>query len=322
MKERGFYAGTMALINYQKLDLAYVPVLVQAPIGSLNTLFRVVRVHPYIHYSVRTLGSTDGAFLVFIQPQNAMPSLIEFLDQLASRGVITGYRFFVNAGSKRSFPTADLRLFNPRTNNWDFDWGTWRAAEEKNESASDGGRIETVTVEPELHNLDKCDIELLRILTEDAQAATENIAKGAHLLPHEVRGRIKRLEEEAFVVGYRAMITYSKFHLSSTILFDCNARANEVELCRKKLLTLPFPGTFIPVQNGFLCQMTMPSEGLPPVQEFLARYCNNVAVSWYDLPTSDVAAFNAGSYADGAWRVDSGYVLEEPLKLITKEANP
>ncbi len=314
MKERGLYSGTMALLNYQKLDMAYVPVLARTPIGNISKLYQIVRAHPYIQYSVRTLGSTDGAFLVFTQPQTGVSSLIEFLDQLAARGIITDYRFFVNADTKRDFMTADLRFFNPRTSNWDFDWAKWQS--ENNATASDGGRPEIVTVEPKLGNLEKSDIEILRLLTEDAKVPTEEMAKASGLLPHMVRSRIKKLEEENFIIGYRAMITYSKFHLTSSIHFDCNAQPSEIESCRKKLITLPFPGTFIPVQNGFLCQISLPPEGLAPVQEILARYCNNVAVSWYDLPTSDVASFNSKAYADGTWRVDSDFVLHEPLKFI------
>ncbi len=320
MKERGLYSGTRGLFSYQKLDMAYVPVLARTHIGNLSKLYEAVRAHPYIHYSVRTLGSTDGAFLVFTQPQSAVPLLIEFLDELAARGVIADYRFFVNAGTKRSFLTADLRFFNQQTSNWNFDWLKWQNEDETTGSASDGGRPETLAVEKaQLYNLEKSDIELLRIISDDAKVPTEEMAKSANLLPHTVRSRIKKLEEEGFIIGYRAMITYSKFHLTTSILFDCNARPSEIESCRKKLVTLPFPGTFILAQNGFLCQISLPPEGLAPVQELLARYCNNVAVSWYDLPTSDVAVFNSNAYADGAWRVDSDFVLHEPLRLITSK---
>jgi DNA-binding Lrp family transcriptional regulator len=318
MKQRGLYAGTMGLLSYQKLGMTYIPVLAQAPIGNIDTLYRVVRAHPYIHYSVRTLGSTDGAFLIFTQPQNALTQQIDFLDELAARGVITDYRFFTNADTKRSFLLGDLRFYNPLTGNWDFNWDRWRS-DDKIPELDFGRRIESLTVEPELHAVDRSDIELLAMISDDAEMPTEEIAKRASILPHVVRRRIHRLEEDGFIIGYRAMVTFSKFHLSDTTLFDCNARPSQVENCRKKLLTLPFPGTFIPVQNGFLCQISLPPQGLAPVQAYLARNCSHVAVSWYDLPTSDVAKFNSKAYAKGAWNIDPDFTIQEPLRLINEE---
>jgi DNA-binding Lrp family transcriptional regulator len=322
MKERELYYGTMGLLSYQKLDMAYIPVLVRAPVGSIDKLYRIVRAHPYIQYSVRTLGSSDGAFLIFTQPQNAIPQLIEFLDELAARGVITDYRFFIDADTKRSFLLGDLRYFNPQTGNWDFNWDRWGAEGETNtlEPALNGGRIETLTIEPELHTLDKSDIELLAIISDDAKTPTEDMAKAVNVPPHTVRRRIQKLEEDGFIIGYRAMVAFSQFHLSSTMLFDCNARPSEIDVCRKKLLTLPFPGTFIPVQNGFLCQLSLPAPGLAPVQGYLAHHSNNVAVSWYDLPTSDVAKFNSKAFANGAWNIEADYLIQQPLRQMNKES--
>jgi len=321
LKERGIYTGTMGLLSYQKLGLAYIPVLVRTPIERIETLYGIVRSHPYIHYSVRTIGSNDGAFLVFIQPQNAVHLLLEFLDELAGRGIITDYRFFTNAESKRSFLGTHLELFNLETGNWDFDWNGWQSDENSGDPATNGGQLQTQTqtLEIGLHSLDKSDVELLRMISDDAKLPTEELARQANLLAHTVRRRIQRLEEEGFIIGYRAMVAYSKFHLSSSILFDCNARPNWVELCRKKLLTLPFSGTFIPVQNGFLFQIALPPQGLSPVQEFLARTCNNVEISWVDLPSSDVALFNSTAMADGAWRVTPDFLIKEPLRHATIE---
>jgi len=138
MKQRELYWGTMGLLSYQKLDMAYIPVLARAPIGNIETLYRVVRAYPYIQYSVRTLGSNDGAFLIFTQPQNAVPQQIEFLDELAARGIITDYRFFINADTKRNFLLGDLRFYNPQTGIWDFNWDTWQSRDATLTPALDG----------------------------------------------------------------------------------------------------------------------------------------------------------------------------------------
>jgi DNA-binding Lrp family transcriptional regulator len=174
-------------------------------------------------------------------------------------------------------------------------------------------------IQPGLSQLEKTDIEILYLQSNDASQETEEVAKATGLAPHVVRRRIQFLEEEGFIIGYRAMVAYSKFHLASTILFNCNAPTRAIETCKQKLLSLPFPGTFIPVQNGFLCQATLPSEGLAPVHRFLSKYCNNVEVSWYDLVTSDVASLNSKAYNDGVWRTDSSFMIDEPLRTIGRK---
>lgn len=318
LKERGLYSGTMGLLSYRKLDMAYVPVLIRAPLNNLEMIYDACRAHPYIAYSVRTLGATDGAFLIFNPPHEAVPLLVEFLDQLAARGIIFDYRIYVNDDTRRGFLKADLRIFNRSSGAWEFDWNKWLDRDEPL-TATNGGQVQVLIVEPELHKLDKNDIKLLRIISDDAKLPTEEIAKATNMEPHVVRRRIQTLEDNGFIIGYRAMISYSKFHLSSSMLFSCNARPNEVEICKGKLLSLPFPGTFIPVQNGFLCQATLPSEGLPPVHRFLTQHCNNVEVSWFDLPTSDVAILNSDAYDEGSWRNEPSFLIDEPIKQIGKK---
>lgn len=318
MKERGLYNTTMALLSYRKLDMAYVPVLISAPLANLPTIYEACRAHPYIQYSVRTLGATDGAFLVFTPPRKSVSLLVQFLDELAARGVITDYRIFVNEDTKRDFLKADLNIYNRETGTWEFNWNKWQTSEAI-EPAANGGQVQSLVVEPELNVLDKSDIKLLGLLTADAKLPSDELAKETDLAPHTVRRRIQTLEDNGFIIGYRAMIAFSKFHLSSTMLFNCNAPPVEVEKCKQKLLTLTFPGTFIPVQNGFLCQATLPPEGLPPIHQFLSRHCNNVEVSWFDLATSDVSILNSEAYNGNEWRIDPTFLLNEPLGAASKK---
>jgi DNA-binding Lrp family transcriptional regulator len=160
------------------------------------------------------------------------------------------------------------------------------------------------------------------MISDDAKIPTEEVSKQTQLLPHVVRRRIQSLETNGFIIGYRAMISFSKFHLSSSTVFNCNAQPKDVELCKRKLLELPFPGTFIAVQNGFICQATLPPEGLPPVHRFLAKHCNSVEVSWFDLPTSDVAFLNSKAYAGDGWRIDHDFLVDEPLRALKSETLP
>ncbi len=314
LKSRGLYSGTMALLSYAKLDMAYVPVIVAAPLANLPKLYEICRTHPYIAYSVRTLGSSNGAFLVFTIPNSATALLVEFLDELAARGVIHNYRMLVTDEVRRIFNTPELSIFNCGTGTWQFDWKKWVKSEPQTQL--NGGAVKALLVHPELYLLEKSDIELLRILSDDAKVPTEAISKEIGVLPHNVRRRIQFLEDNGFIIGYRAMVSYSKFHLTSPTLFDCNAQPAQSEKCVRKLAELPFPGTIIPVQNGFLCLTTLPSDGLPAVHELLSQNCSNVDVSWFDLASSDVAILNSSCFENGQWKTDPEFVVKGPLRLL------
>jgi len=316
LKERELYNGTAASLCWKKMDMAYVPVTVRAPLDKLPDIYAACRAHPYIEYSVRILGATDGAFLIFTPPSRAIPLLIQFLDELASRGVIIDHRIYVTDGIERSFLNPDFKIYDPSRGAWDFDWERWEAKGDSRGVMTDGGQ--KLLIQPELGRLEKSDIQLLRILSDDAKISTEEMADATGLPPHTVRRKIQSLEDNGFVIAYRALVAFSKFHLSSTMLFNCNARTSEVQACRNRLMQLPFPGTFIPVQNGFLCQASLPAEGLPPVDRFLSQHCNSTEVSWFDLPTSDIALLNADAYNEGKWQVDPTSLIDEPLKTISR----
>ncbi len=319
MRRKKLYNGTMALLCYQKLDLAYVPVLIQAPIGKLPTIYQACRAHPYIEYSVRTLGATDGGFLVFTIPRGAVGQLIEFLDELASRGVITNHRIYVCDDTRRDFMKPDLQVHDRQSGTWNFNWNKWVDAEAANETRlAQLPLLKPRIIRPETYNLGRVEMQVLSILSDDANLGTDEIGKVTGLPPHTVRRTIQSLEDNGFVIGYRAMIAFSKLHLPNSMLFDCDARPDAVETCKRRLLELPFPGFVLPVQNGFLCQATLPPEGLPPVHRFLARNCSDVRVSWYDLATSDVAKLNWQAYEDEAWRVDREYMIDQPLLNMRK----
>ncbi len=321
LKEAGLYEGTMGLLCYQKLDLAYVPVVVSASLTTMDALYAACRSHPYIAYSARILGSTDGAFFIFTIPQKALRLLAEFLDELAANRIIIDHKIYLTDDTKRGFLRPDFEIFNPQTGAWAFDWNRWQEEDGKVETAANGGQLEDLPVEPEVHRLERGDIELLGILSEDAKVPTNEISKAMNLPAHKVRRRIRFLEHNGFIIGYRTMIAFSKLRLSSSVLFNCSALNKELEYCRRKLLQLPFPGTFIPVQNGFLCQAALPVEGLPIVQRVLARYCNKVEVSWFDLSESDVATLNSKAFINRGWRTDRTFLVDEPTGT-TRESQP
>jgi Lrp/AsnC family leucine-responsive transcriptional regulator len=69
-------------------------------------------------------------------------------------------------------------------------------------------------------NLDETDIKLLRILQEDSNLTTKELAAKVNLSPTPVFERVRRLEKEGFIKKYTAILDAEK--LSRGFVVFCN----------------------------------------------------------------------------------------------------
>ena len=314
MKDRGIYNGTMALLQYGRLDLSYVPVVIQSPLENLHDIWLVCHAHPYCEYFAKIFGANRGAYLTFTIPSKASHLLMGFLDGLVRRGICQDYRVYDADEVAREFPRGHLRLFDLRTGQWNYDERRWQLQDGENVVFAQKHKQETET-RPGLNLITKRDIKLLSELSDDARVPVHELARRANLPVHAVRERIRFLESNGFIIGYRAMVVFSKLNLSGNMLFICTAGSSEVEVCRKMVLRLPFPGTFIPIREGFSLQISVPSQMVSFVHAFLSRNCKRVEASWFDLATSDVGMLNAEAYTSEGWRADRTFMMDDPLRL-------
>ena len=311
MKERGLYAGAFALLSYPRLELKRVLVAVSASLKNLLAISAACRAHPYVRHVASVQGGIDGVFVTVMAPIGSMHLLVEFFDQLATQGTIDDYRMYLADDSGLEFLTPNLRALDPVMGVWNFDWEMWEATDSVTQSIYEKQRR---LLEPGLHLLAQTDLELLRLISQD-KIASGDTTRLARSPPHTLRRRIRFLADQGFIVGYRAAIAYRHLALSNNVLFYCKSRPSVVQKCETKILELPFPGTFIPMQAGFLLQTTLPPEGPRSMFRFLSELCEHVDLSWcvseYDAP------LNSAAYVTGSWRVDRLYLLEEPLRAAT-----
>jgi DNA-binding Lrp family transcriptional regulator len=67
-------------------------------------------------------------------------------------------------------------------------------------------------------NLDETDVALLRLLNEDARASHRHLARTLGLAQGTVTNRLRRLEDEGIVVGYRPVFNPQELGWSMTIM--------------------------------------------------------------------------------------------------------
>ncbi|MCO7724026.1 Lrp/AsnC family transcriptional regulator [Myroides odoratimimus] len=78
-----------------------------------------------------------------------------------------------------------------------------------------------------MHNLDETDLKLLRILCDNSNLTTKEIAQQVNLSATPVFERIKRLEKEGFIKKYIALIDAEK--LNKGFIVFCNIKLKQHE---------------------------------------------------------------------------------------------
>ena len=73
---------------------------------------------------------------------------------------------------------------------------------------------------PHVHNLDKIDIRILRVLQKDGRISNLKLAEEVHLSPTAVLERVKRLTRDGFILGYEARLNPDKLGAGMLVFIE------------------------------------------------------------------------------------------------------
>ncbi|MBX3603772.1 MAG: winged helix-turn-helix transcriptional regulator [Piscinibacter sp.] len=73
---------------------------------------------------------------------------------------------------------------------------------------------------PRIHNLDKIDIRILRVLQKDGRISNLKLAEEVHLSPTAVLERVKRLTRDGFILGYEARLNPDKLGAGMLVFIE------------------------------------------------------------------------------------------------------
>ena len=108
-----------------------------------------------------------------------------------------------------------------------------------------------------MNRLDKTDLQILRILQENARLTTKELAARVHLSPTPVFERLKRLDNEGYIRKYVAVLDAEKLHCGFVVF------------CSVKLRRL---------NRDIAAEFTRIVRGIPEVTE-----CYNISGDYDDL---------------------------------------
>ena len=75
-----------------------------------------------------------------------------------------------------------------------------------------------------MNRLDKTDLQILRILQENARLTTKELAARVHLSPTPVFERLKRLDNESYIRKYVAVLDAEKLHCGFVVFCSVKLR--------------------------------------------------------------------------------------------------
>ena len=144
-----------------------------------------------------------------------------------------------------------------------------------------------------MNRLDKTDLQILRILQENARLTTKELAARVHLSPTPVFERLKRLDNEGYIRKYVAVLDAEKLHCGFVVF------------CSVKLRRL---------NRDIAAEFTRIVRGIPEVTE-----CYNISGDYDyllkihapDMKYYQEFTLNVLGTIDSLWSLMSTFVMDE-----------
>jgi len=306
LRESGALCSVSAQLAYPALGLEPVVAFIEAPFKSLGRLESLFDRHPYTRYRVRCVGYYNGLYGLFAIPERSLPLLHDFLDELKG-GVITDYRLDAPTAGWR-YSEVDYDLYDAKRDEWHFDWAAWEASIE---GTADAPLPKTPTTQ--LRRLDLKDLRILEQLTIDARRKGKRIAADIGITPYHFTRRMQFLDEGRIIDSYRVVVDKGVSRLVTTFMFLCHSSPEETRRFAAAFETFPFQATFIPTQQGFFVQTSIPPLDLPILGSIFQQRCEKVECLWSDYRSSMRYYFWPGAFRDGAWDDTHSFMVDRVL---------
>ncbi len=303
-----------AQVAYSAVGLEQALVLADVPHTEWQTFERACDVHPYAQFRIRCLGKVSGNSFIalFSTPAGARHLLIDFLQGLKERGVLSGYSVS-SPIAKPERTEFDFTRFNPNNGSWDVDWSRW-------EASIDGKRA-ALTNFPKvaMHLLDAIDMKVLRMLSTDGRADKWKLAEKVGVRDYELSRRLRCYSENAVIDGYRIIHARNIAGLALTIAVLGTSPVSVTERLLGSLRALPFQGSFYPLEDGFAYIGNVPPTELASFSKAVQAQCDGVEISLCDYSSSMRYLFDnePSNFKDGyGWLDDHAYAVDAPLAGI------
>ncbi|HUT82881.1 MAG TPA: winged helix-turn-helix transcriptional regulator [Candidatus Bathyarchaeia archaeon] len=255
LREKGIFQKKIIITHERKLGMRESFFFIQENPKYLSQLFEILDVNPAIWY-VPSTGKFSGFYvhtLDIIDLQNQSLNLIKELKKI---NIIIDYFYsevidFVNLEWNFSY-------FD-KEGNWSWTWNFWKEMIQKRIG---NNKIKTRKFE-ETHDkikFDFLDIQILTNLYTDEIVPLKKIADKLTLSESQISRRIKTMEENGIIKGYRSGF----YPFKELMTLDCIIEANtSMDIILDLLKAIPYPCAFVyGKKNQIICEIDLPNDEL------------------------------------------------------------
>ncbi len=307
LKRDGYLKFLYALTHDRKLGLAdEIITLNLAPnVSNIGSLFREI---PLFYYYGSTYGHHNGHLIHMTYPVKAYNFPQRFCETLVEKKIIDDYFIFDSVdflSTTGSVEQLDI------IRGWQWNWQDWIR-----NCAGIVTQNERLNLPLELTvkraKFDAKDIAILRYLKMDAELTLREIGGALGLSQTQVNKRIKRMETDGIIKGYRWTTEPHERPLFIYLFVKVREENDPILNC---LLSLPFPKELgIESPNSYLFRIMLSSSDLAPffrgldkIRGFFMNYTIQIVHHLHSLQMGSL--YSRFDPRTGDWMIDTEEVL-------------
>jgi DNA-binding Lrp family transcriptional regulator len=220
----------------RKLGLGENICLVDATRKGVELLPDVFHAIDTIYYNSPTYGNYNG-FLIFSLYSLSSPRItLRILEELQKTELISN--FFIYDITDFDYKPADYSYYNSGLG-WVWDWSKWRDQIHETLNSKKKFKLPMTEVQS-IAEFDNHDILILKHLFDDGEITQKKLAKILDLSEAQVKKRIRRLEDEGIIKGFKSTVCVTEKELALICFIELERPEDSVLAAFYKL---PFPAT-------------------------------------------------------------------------------
>ena len=210
MRETGVLSPTRVLAIERKLGLGESIVLVNATSRGFEILPEIFHAIDTIYHNSPTYGKFNGyiAYTLFSLSSHQITRRI--LEKLRDNNLVTD--FFIFEITDFDAKPGNYEYFNPALG-WSWDWGKWRDQIPQIIKSKKKYKMQLDEVQA-IVDFDSNDILILKHMFDDGDITQKELARLLSMSEAQVNKRIKRLESEKIIKGYRTSLSSTNDELN------------------------------------------------------------------------------------------------------------
>ncbi|MHA1990907.1 MAG: AsnC family transcriptional regulator [Candidatus Hodarchaeales archaeon] len=312
----------VAIPRYSKLNLMSASCFLE--IGNYNNFTQVeklIDLHPYLYFRVRTYGDLNGVHATFRIPEGGINFLSEFINKLEKLKLIENYLFFQHKDDITVRSTPRFSAYTSKTGSWEFSWQKWIETPQEKLSRVDPVDKSSKTNDS-LNKIEYLDLEILAQLSTDSRQKNVKILEkiSSELSAQRLSDKLRELKQK-YIDTYRVYLNWEVFDFTEVIF---NVKT-ENDFFKQLLSTFPppFQSTFRDYeekngQKGFIWYLSCPPSHVVDAFETLMKISKDAKLYLMNRKQQLRAPLNIKALDKKSmnWIISENYLISDLLTNI------